>query len=335
MNASNSDYQSDILQFETGANGRSPRQRTLRRSIWVLWEHGMGVCQNTPYIVLHIGSSFTRVWLFIVIYRTHTPDSHPDAATQFMQREYWHTPIAICNPSLPGLCMRSDQAPQTPESRLWTWPEIPTSAASFTQVEPALPAVPSGSCQTRKDDVHIHIPTYIHTYIHTYPFWGEPMEDSQVSYQGGHGRSQAATSKSSTFAPLDGFVKNIYIYICIYHPLDHFLSEAKDAAENTPITDPSNRDINTYVMILLLYMYIYIYIYYYYKLYYVYIYIYIYIYIILPQRGRPRRSRSEGRDGWDVACHVKTGRFRYFATPAHWGMGISPWSRHYIYHIII
>ena len=83
-------------------DGRSPRQRTLRRSIWALWEHGMGVCQNTPYVVLHIGSSFTRVWLFIVIYRTHTPDSHPDAATQFMQREYWHTPIAICYPSLPG-----------------------------------------------------------------------------------------------------------------------------------------------------------------------------------------------------------------------------------------
>ena len=55
-----------------------------------------------------------------------------------MQREYWHTPIAIIYPSLPGLRMRSDQAPQTPESRLWTWPEIPTSAASLTQVEPAL-----------------------------------------------------------------------------------------------------------------------------------------------------------------------------------------------------
>ena len=103
---------------------------------------------------------------------------------------------------------------------------------------------------------------------------------------------------------------------------------------------------------------------------YIYVYIYIYIYIyILPQRGRPRRSRSEGRDGWDVVYHVKTGRFRYFATPSfkptafkpiganiilyktyilyiiyycvtpntrlHRGMGISPWSRHYIHYITI
>ena len=83
------------------------------------------------------------------------------------------------------------------------------------------------------------------------------------------------------------------------------------------ITDPSNRDINTLCNIAIL----------------LYIWSYLIIlpslgtdhkpgaprpcswpghaYHILPQRGRPRRSRSEGRDGWDVVYHVKTGRFRY------------------------
>ena len=68
--------------------------------------------------------------------------------------------------------------------------------------------------------IYIYRHTYIHTYIHTYPFWGERMEDSQVSYQGGHGDSQASTSKSSTHASSRTVVlsNNIYeLYLSLIH----------------------------------------------------------------------------------------------------------------------